>query len=217
MFWLIVIQDAVLHLVLRLRGGGGGPEGLMEMDKEEQLEMAIAAGGSIKQVILRDQYYDGTWKAKKMVMFNLQLFNASTFASLGIQVPPTPITASTYAAYGYPFFDLDEKPSGVSGSFSLNTVGQLDTAENKNGEIHEVEKDLTFPTVKIRGPGWAEESTSEDVKPDEDKMEEAKEPEITTPGAIKLNTVDQKSIFLPIRLLEKKCQKGSRKRRFSED
>lgn len=214
-----MLQDTVVHLVVRIRGRGGGgtnPETLMNAE-EAELEMAVAAGGSIKQVILRDEYDHKTWKTDKMVMFNLQLLNASTFEFLGIPVPLTPITASTYAIYGYPFFDLDEKPSGIAGDFPLNTVGAMDKAENKNEEIHAAEKELTFPVVKIGGQGFANKSTSEDVKRDEDKKEEAKESEITTTGAIKLNTVDQKSIFLSIRLLEQKCWEGTRKLRFSED
>lgn len=154
--------------------------------------------------------------ANKTVMFNLQLFNASTFEALEIPIPPTPITASTYAMYGYPFFDLDEKPSGVAGTFPLSTVGQLDKAENKNQEVHEAEDGLTFPVVQVGGPSSVK-STDEDVKSEDDKKEEAKDPELTTPGAVKPNTVDQKSIFLPIRLMEQKCKEGSRKRSFSED
>lgn len=61
----------------------------MEQQKNEALEMAVAAGGSIKQVIVRDMYNDDKWAADKMVMFNLQLFNAATFESLGIPIPST--------------------------------------------------------------------------------------------------------------------------------
>jgi len=185
-------------------------------EEKAKLEMAIAAGGSIKQVILRDHYYDGTWEADKMVMFNLQLFNASTFETLGIPAPSTPITASTYAIYGYPFFDLDEKPSGVAGEFPLDTVGQLDNKKAENQEVHDAESELTFSTVKIGG-STSIGSTDGDAKAEVDEKEQVKEPEITTPGAVKLNMVDQKSIFLPIRLLEQKCGEGSRKRSFSED
>jgi hypothetical protein len=96
----------------------------MEEEKKKALEMALAPGGSIKQVIVHDRYLGKNWEASKMVMFNLQLFNAATFESLGIPVLPTPTTANTYATYGYSF-ELDEEPNGVAGDFPLSTVGEL--------------------------------------------------------------------------------------------
>lgn len=209
---------------LRLCGGGGGidPQTLMKEETAKAMEMAVAAGGSIKQVIVKDGYYDGSWKADKMVMFNLQLFNAATFESLGIPVPPTPVTASTYAQHGYPFFNLEEEASGIAGDFELDTVGELDKAAKQNQALHKAEEGLTFPNVKI-GSGLA----------DKESIKEGEDPDIsltpqtsslnTTPSPIKLNFVDQKSVFLPIRLLEIDCQKdkktgkGKGKRSFSED
>ncbi|TVY84931.1 Ubiquitin-60S ribosomal protein L40 [Lachnellula suecica] len=165
-----IVENTLLYLVLRLRGGGESPEITMEREKREALEMAV---------IVNDRYSDYIWEADKTIMFNLQLFNASTFEALNIPVPPTPITAQTYAQHGYPFFDLDEQPSGVSGDFPLNTVGELDNAKNKKQDLHKEESKLTFPVVKI-----------------------GKE------TAVKLNTTDVKSIFLPVRLMQKECQEN---------
>ena len=201
---------------------------MMEAEKAKALEMALAPGGSIKQVIVRDHYYDQTWEASKMIMFNLQLFNAGIFESLSIPVPPTPVTATTYAAYGYPFFELDEEPSGIAGDFPLNTVGELDQAKGKNHDLHKAEAGLSFSAVKIGSKSTAQnvpcnggDSLDEGDTLDHDG-DLSQESLPTAPGAVKLNVVDQKSIFLPIRLLEKECQnedngKVKRKRSSFED
>ncbi|TVY18395.1 Ubiquitin [Lachnellula arida] len=238
-------NGAVLYLILRLRGGGGGYD-------PHEMEMTVAAGGTIKQVIVQDRYYDSSWEAGKMVMFNLQLFNPTTFESLGIPVPPTPVTASTYAKHGYPFFNLEEEPSGIAGDFKLDTVGELDKAAKQNQTLHKAEEGLTFPNVMVGGQvsGKDDDNNTEvdDHKNDNieveedlndekgiddnhsaDEKEEGKNldldltPRISSPSPVKLNVVDQKSIFLPIRLLEIDCQKnknggkGKRKRSFSEN
>jgi len=200
----------------------------MKHEKQKGLEMAVAAGGSIKQVIVRDRYFDENWEASKMVMFNLQLFNASTFKSLGIPVPPTPITANTYATYGYPFFKLDEDPCGIAGDFPLKTFKDLDQSKKKNQALHKAEEKLSFPVVEISGKSTVQNvpSNNEDSLEKEDIQDYysdlGQEIPLTIPVAIKLNTVDHKSVFLPIRLLEKECQnensgKGKGKRFFSEN
>ncbi|TVY86618.1 Ubiquitin [Lachnellula willkommii] len=222
-------NGAVLHLILRLRGGGGGYD-------PHEMEMTVAAGGIIKQ----------------MVMFNLQLFNPTTFECLGIPVPPTPVTASTYAKHGYPFFNLEEEPSGIAGDFKLDTVGELDKAAKQNQTLRKAEEGLTFPNVMVGGQvaGKDDDNNTEvdDHKNDNieveedlndekgiddnhsvDEEEEGKNldldltPRISSPSPVKLNFVDQKSIFLPIRLLEIDCQKnkksgkGKRKHSFTKD
>jgi hypothetical protein len=118
-------------------------------------------------------------------MFNMQLFDATTFEHiLGIKAPPTPIDAQTYARYGYHFFDLYQEPSGIEGDFNVQSIGGLDKAKGTNLETHEEEKDLAFPVLNI--------GTRMRNRVD--------------PTEIKLNTVEQKSVFLPIRLMEKKVK-----------
>jgi hypothetical protein len=144
--------------------------------------LAVAASGHIEQIIVPDIYKPEQWDTENVVMFNMQLFDATTFENvLGIKAPPTPIDAKTYARHGYPFFDLYQEPSGIEGEFPVQSVGDLDKAKGTNLETHEAEKDLAFPVANI----GAEIQNRAD------------------PTELKLNTVDQKSIFLPIRLLEK--------------
>jgi hypothetical protein len=147
--------------------------------------LAVAAGGHIEQVIVPDIYKTNKWDTENVVMFNMQLFDATTFEQvLGIKAPPTPIDAQTYSRYGYPFFDLYQEPSGIEGDFPVQSVGDLDKAKGTNLETHAAEKGLAFP-VAIIGVGMKNQ---------------------VDPTEIKLNTVEQKSIFLPIRLIEKKVE-----------
>ena len=179
----------MLHLILRLRGGGYGKI-LMENTRSGPMqEMTVAAGGSIDQVILRDTFAPGFWDIESVSMFNLQLFDARLFEhALGIKAPGTPIDATTYADHGYPFFKLYEEPSGISGNFPVQSVSELDKLNGTNQSTHLKESTLDFPVVNIGlGDGLKK---------------------VSDPSVIKINTVDQKSVFLPIRLLEKTVQEG---------
>ncbi|XTI83544.1 hypothetical protein V2W45_113993 [Cenococcum geophilum] len=106
----------VMHLVLRLRGGGG-TNPVYTYD-QIQPEMGIAAGGLIKQAIVRDT--GRKWLATQTKTFNMQVLNTLHFRHVtGFQPSEPPIDARTYATYGYPFFSMYEEPSDVSGDFSL--------------------------------------------------------------------------------------------------
>lgn len=139
------------------------------------LELAVAPGGFIKQTIVADDHPSTFWKRDNTIMFNVQLLNAAVFKSLiGINPPPTPVSASTYAAYGYPFFKLYEEPSGIAGDFNVKSVAQLDKEKDNEMQvtIHQQENNLSFSTLA-------------------------------------LNTVDKKSTFLPIALLEDQVRKAN--------
>ena len=100
-------QDAIVHLVLRLRGGGYCP----------RQEMAIAAGGKIKQTVVPDPYSKDLWDKHATVTFNVQILNALSFYSVtGIPAPQTPVSAKTYQELGLLFFKMYEEPSNVSGN-----------------------------------------------------------------------------------------------------
>lgn len=128
----ILDQEATLYLILRLRGGGSGPE-----------EMVIAAGGSIKQNIVCDKYKSSDWRRPATVTFNLQLLNSLCFEYVtGIPAPPTPVTAAVYAEHGFPFFDMYEEPTDVHGDFAkVKSIAQIE------GRI---EKSQSFPLVQLR-------------------------------------------------------------------
>lgn len=111
-------------MVLRLRGGGGFlPH-----------QMAIAAGGSIRQTIRRDPYRSYDWHKDAVIVFNVQILNSDVFESItGLEPPPSPITAQTYAELGLPFFTIEDKASGISGAFDkVQSVAEVNAQEEKS-------------------------------------------------------------------------------------
>jgi len=121
------IQDgSVLHLVLRLRGGGGG-----DMQFPLGMEMGFAAGGLIKQTIIADNS-DHDFDPSQTKLFNVQVLNSQHYHKVvGEEPPDLPPTAETYARYGYPFYSMYEEPTDVSGSFDgVKSVKQLDGMED---------------------------------------------------------------------------------------
>ncbi|KAG0647390.1 hypothetical protein D0Z07_7168 [Hyphodiscus hymeniophilus] len=154
--------------------------------------------------------------------------------AISVPIPPTPVTAATYAEHGYPFFKLYEDLSGVSGNFEqLQSVGDLDKAKG-HFEVHDSEVDVSFPSVALNTPNSVDQMEEEmedyadgddeieddDDDEDEDEVQDfdgdKKEDESDKPGStnsssdsstIQLNIIDPKSVFLPIRLLEKQLRK----------
>ncbi|KAH7265550.1 uncharacterized protein BKA55DRAFT_686016 [Fusarium redolens] len=116
-------NGALLYLFVRLRGGSSMPE---------QPEMNIAAGGLIRQNIVEEP--KGPYRKSTTVTVNVQILNSATFSRVtGREPPPSPITARTYARYGYPFFSLDEGPATISGDFlGLKSLGQLEGRSERN-------------------------------------------------------------------------------------
>ncbi|KAI8946543.1 hypothetical protein F4801DRAFT_564098 [Xylaria longipes] len=107
-------NNAVLHMVLRLRGGGWyGP-------------MGVAAGGKIDQVIYKDDNDPSIW-ATTTITIPVHILTPAMFRDVtGKRAPRCPISAATYAEAGLPFFDLPEKPSGISGAFGgVKSVNEI--------------------------------------------------------------------------------------------
>ncbi|KAI0458075.1 hypothetical protein F5B21DRAFT_38742 [Xylaria acuta] len=125
-------NNSVVHVIMRLRGGGWyGP-------------MGVAAGGKIDQVIYEDDNDPNIWATTSTITIPVHILTKAMFRDVtGQQAPPCPISAATYAQAGLPFFDLLEKPSGISGAFegvkSVNEI-KIDRGEASGAE----------PTVKPR-------------------------------------------------------------------
>jgi ubiquitin len=140
---------SVLHLVLRLRGGG-----------PVEPEMGVAAGGLIKQTVVKDNNDPTIWETDKGTIFNVQILNSAAFEAVTGEAPPTtPVTVKTYAENGYPYYDIfDEKPSGIKGDFSgVQSVAEKDlqgvpTLE-KAKAVAEVIEDTNNPVVLLDKTG----------------------------------------------------------------
>ncbi|KAF7876494.1 hypothetical protein EAF04_001584 [Stromatinia cepivora] len=156
------VAGMIVHLILRLRGGGNNPippkmAKQMEEKAEKQLyeklyELTLAPGGSIHQAIRKDHFGKHRYDEKHAVMFNMQLLGPKTFQLVtGLPPPQTPVSAETYAEYGYPFFEMYNEPRALTGTFGelLKSVGDIDKEKNVNLEVHQREKGLHFRTVKL--------------------------------------------------------------------
>lgn len=60
-------------------------------------------------------------------------------AATGIDPPPSPIDAETYAQAGFPYFDLYKEISGVSGSGGFKPLKSINQVEKDRGLVGEVE------------------------------------------------------------------------------
>ncbi|OBS23273.1 hypothetical protein FPOA_03825 [Fusarium poae] len=142
-----ITHGSVIVVVLRLRGGGVAPKS----------EMAIAAGGVIKQGIVRFERND--YQKSVPVTFNVQILNTACFEQVTGKKPPrSPITPKSYAECGYPFFSIYEEPTTISGDFEgLRSVAQIDeTSEDSlpaDMPIVDVDTRQVRPRVNIGSIG----------------------------------------------------------------
>ena len=87
----------MLHLVLRLRGGG---------DISLMYEMAVSVGGTIVQKIFADPYPQDSWDDRAATIFTVQIVNSARFHELtGIVPPKRTMNAALYESVGLPYFD----------------------------------------------------------------------------------------------------------------
>ncbi|MCJ1310663.1 hypothetical protein MMC25_004329 [Agyrium rufum] len=118
------------------------------------VEMGIAAGGSIKQSIVRDPHAAETWDRERQLTFNLQILNAERFAAVtGLPAPATPVTAATYKEYGFPFFEMlgeEESDKIDSGEKVVVESGMGRDVGDGDGEWRG-EEWTDFPVVQL-GP-----------------------------------------------------------------
>jgi hypothetical protein len=108
-----------------------------------QAEMAIAAGGLIKQSIHRDAYAPDSWDPTSTIVFNVQILNAEIFQKVTGKAPPKrPADFKSYKKSEGKFFDIPEASSSLSGNFKgVKSVGQIkgqkdnDGSDDKSGPV----------------------------------------------------------------------------------
>ena len=160
-------QESIIHLVLRLRGGGGGPS-------PKDVALGVAPGGLIKQCILEDTNPVTIWERDRTVSFNVQILNSDMFQQVTGKPPPsTPMSAKTYRDHGLPFFKIYGEKSTIKGDFNgIKSVKQLDEVKNKNGKREHEEDDAPKPSKKAENSSVeADEDVAEDGA-DEDGADE---------------------------------------------
>ena len=137
---------AIVHLILRLRGGG---------PTEPKPEFGIAAGGLIRQAIVKDIYAASLWDRDCGTIFNVQILNSAIFSRVtGLAPPATPITAAVYAQYGLPYFSIyNEQLTGIHGQFhgvkSVNDKDKRGLASTDKSESTKEVSDSTYNPVVL--------------------------------------------------------------------
>lgn len=106
--------------------------------------MGIAAGGRIKQSIVRDTTEPHTWDGARFTTVRIHVVNSESFKRIVGKNPPiSPITSKTYKKLGLPYFNIyHEKKSGIKGNFNgVKSVNQFDkeaVQEVDESEAHHI-------------------------------------------------------------------------------
>jgi hypothetical protein len=141
-------------------------------------EMGIAAGGSIKQQILEDEYGIETWDATSRIALNIHIVNSLVYEEIsGRSAPETPITAEKYAKQGIPWYEhYDETRRTVSGPKIFDHLLPVAEIEKARGQqaVELPPAGLTRgPLVPVTTPTLAERVNAlrESVKTTYEKMQ----------------------------------------------
>lgn len=102
-------------------------------------EMGLAQGGEMAQKIYPDPHGVDTWLVSPGQRLFVHIVNSELYEQITGEKPPrSPITAQTYAEYGYPWFRLWDREMGdVPASPTLagvKTVGQKDQQHGFSGQ-----------------------------------------------------------------------------------
>jgi Tfp pilus assembly protein PilF len=100
------------------------------------LEMGIAAGGSIKQQIQRDTYGPDIWDQDAKRMVNIRIVNSAAFQKITGKLPPkTPVTLETYKTNHMPWFDsYDETVESVAPARKFSFLKSIASIAKLRGE-----------------------------------------------------------------------------------
>jgi hypothetical protein len=125
-------------------------------------EMGLGAGGTLRQKIYPDEYGLDTWDPEQRGGVVIHILNSAWYRELlGIEPPPSPVDAATYAQYGLPWFDLyDESRATLAGADRLRGVRSVDEQDAERGLGDESAPSLAVDELPVRkltppdgGPG----------------------------------------------------------------
>jgi hypothetical protein len=122
-------------------------------------EMGLAQGGEMVQKIYPDEHGLDTWDVGHGGRLFVHIVNSELYREItGEAPPPSPITAQTYAAKGYPWFQLwDAEMKDIAPSeklAGLKTVAQMDQKHGFSGQQDDspvFEKTVPAGVVKPTG------------------------------------------------------------------
>jgi len=114
---------------------------LMEGPPGEE-RIALGVGGKIRQQIYPDPYGVEVWDTSKPLRAFVHLLNSEQYSALtGLEAPPTPIDAQTYARLGLPWFELADDGADLPAAdrlTKLQTVGKDEKGDgtSDNEQLH---------------------------------------------------------------------------------
>lgn len=108
--------------------------------------MGLGAGGRIRQEVYEDEYGIGTWEPRAARTVRVEIVDAIAFEALtGIRVPGPPVDAATYAAHGFPWFDLlSPTRADIAAAEVLSEVRSIADLEGRR------EESLPIPESQVR-------------------------------------------------------------------
>ncbi|MDQ2867119.1 MAG: hypothetical protein M3R59_01705 [Verrucomicrobiota bacterium] len=119
---------------------------------EDDIELGIAAGGSIRQQIFEDQYGYQTWDQESLVRLTIRIVDTVTFKRItGRDVPPTPVSAEHYTKAGPPWFHyVEQAPSlALSGILArIRSIREIDRL--KGAKSDQVQTPVQIKPEQIR-------------------------------------------------------------------
>lgn len=129
---------------------------------EDDIEMGIAAGGSIRQQIFEDQYGYQSWDQESLVRLTIRIVDTVTFKRItGCDAPPTPVSAEHYTKAGLPWFHYVEHapalaPSGILARIrGIRQIDRLKRAKTAAADVAipikaEQVREIAVPTREER-------------------------------------------------------------------
>ena len=118
--------------------------------------MGLAAGGAITQKIYPDPHGIETWDESNHGRVFVHIVNSMMWREItGEEAPPTPVTAKTYTAMGFPWFKLyDEHEKDVASSPVLEQVKSVAQMDAQHGFVG-VDDDaaVPIPDDQVKGLG----------------------------------------------------------------
>jgi hypothetical protein len=119
-------------------------------------EMAIGAGGRMRQKIYPDRFGRDVWDLANVGRIRVVAVDSRSYVDLaGKTPPPTPIDAATYTAAGLPWFDLYDELEGTlapDAESRLKTIRERDR-ERRSTDADERPIDIPVTQVTVIGRG----------------------------------------------------------------
>jgi tetratricopeptide (TPR) repeat protein len=141
---------------IRFQPAAGHENDFNQVDNEDEFSMSVAAGGSIKQNIIKDIYGADTWDTTRSKLCTVRIVNSVVYQKITGQQPPrTPISKEDYQINGIPWFSsYDECSPKINVSKFFTRIMGVSAIDKKRG-LHQETNEISMtidPTIiqKIR-------------------------------------------------------------------